>query len=243
MVIITALLKYSIDFLNNEIYHHSMNKRLLETKENQEEIFNKISSLLSGLSSPVRIRLLHFLSQSPLSVEVLSEKIGQTVANTSMHLRKMHAANIVEVSVVGQRRLYRLHPATFDFWEKMQDYFQLIYPGMDLKTNQTYGDLNFDDTKLLLTLIKSHQALIIDVRPSDEARSFDFKAEFYQQIPGPELLKKTLPKNKKLFIFCRGRFCALSADTVYQLRTKGFDAFRLPYSWLELQKILKGVKV
>ncbi len=65
-----------------------MNKKFELIKNRQDEIFLGISNLLSGISSPVRLKLLHFLSQAPLTVEVLSNKIDQSVANTSMHLRK-----------------------------------------------------------------------------------------------------------------------------------------------------------
>jgi DNA-binding transcriptional ArsR family regulator len=66
-----------------------MKKKLNELKTKQDHLFNDASSILSSLSAPVRIKLIHFLSQAPLTVEVLSGKLGQSVANTSMHLRKM----------------------------------------------------------------------------------------------------------------------------------------------------------
>ncbi len=221
-----------------------MNAKLLQTKENQNEIFEGLSSLLLGLASPVRIKLIHFLSQSPLSVEVLADKIGQSVANTSMHLRKMYGAGLVKVSVVGQRRLYTLETAVLHFWEKAQDLLQELHPELNLKTDETYGDIDWELSGELVKRLKENSALIIDVRPDDEAKDSPFShLSFYQQIPASELSKENFNKTKTLFIFCRGRFCALSADSVFQLRKKGYKAFRLPYSWFELKNILKGAKI
>ncbi len=221
-----------------------MNTKLLQTKEHQDDVFEGISSLITGLASPVRIKLIHFLSQSPLSVEVLSDKIGQSVANTSMHLRKMYAANLVEVSVVGQRRLYNLQPAVFKFWENAQDLLQALHPELNLQTNKTYGEIDWEQQNEFLKLLKDESAILVDVRPEDESKNSPFShLSFYQQISASDLLKTQFPKSKILFIFCRGRFCALSADSVFQLRKKGFKAYRLPYSWFELQNILKGAKI
>lgn len=221
-----------------------MSSKLLQTKENQNEIFEGLSHLLLGLASPVRIKLLHFLSQSPLSVEVLADKIGQSVANTSMHLRKMYGAGLVSVSVIGQRRLYKLEAPVLIFWEKAQDLLQALHPELNLKTDETYGDLDWDQKSEFIRHLKEDSALILDVRPEDEAKESPLiDLPFYKQIPASELSQASLPKSKTLFIFCRGRFCALSADSVFQLRKKGFKAFRLPYSWFELQNILKGAKL
>lgn len=219
-----------------------MNTRLLKTKENQNHIFDEMSSLLNSLASPVRLKLIHFLSQADLSVEVLAKKIDQSVANTSMHLRKMYNAKIVDVSIVGQRRLYRLHPSALAFWEKSQDFFQLIHPDQNLKTDEIYGELNWDNKAELVRLIKTNKAMIVDVRPLDELNEDGVQFSFIKHISSTDLLKSKWPQSKIIFIFCRGRFCALSADSVFQLRQKGYNAFRLPYSWFELQNLFKGIK-
>jgi DNA-binding transcriptional ArsR family regulator len=62
-----------------------MDNKLKVLKQRQEDIFS-LASLLGAMAAPVRIRLIHFLSQAPLTVEVMEIKVDQSVANTSIWL-------------------------------------------------------------------------------------------------------------------------------------------------------------
>ena len=87
-----------------------MDNKLKVLKQRQEDIFVSLASLLGAMAAPVRIRLIHFLSQAPLTVEVMASKVDQSVANTSMHIRKMLNEGLVTVESLGQKRLYTLAP-------------------------------------------------------------------------------------------------------------------------------------
>lgn len=216
-----------------------MDKKLQAVKVRQEEIFKKISDILGGLSAPVRIKLIHFLSQAPLTVEVLAQKIDQSIANTSMHLRKMLAENLVSVEVVGQKRLYSLHPSLREFWEQIQTFSQFIHPNLDLNLNQYYEELSWDeDKRTTIDLAKNGDILILDVRPIDEAVEKLDDVNFLH-IPSSEIKEKLnlLPKRKPVVVICRGRFCALSAHVVSELRKNGIKAYRFEESLFELKKI------
>jgi len=217
-----------------------MNKKFELIKNRQDEIFLGISNLLSGISSPVRLKLLHFLSQAPLTVEVLSNKIDQSVANTSMHLRKMLGENIVKVEVQGQRRVYSLHPAVLSFWESCQNLAQEIHPNLILKTEDIYGDINWSqDLKTTLKMAKSNEILLLDVRPIEEVIS-PIENVNYLHIPSSDLMNNLslLPKRKPVLVFCRGRLCALSAQVVHQLREEGFKAYRMDESCFAIKSKL-----
>jgi len=217
-----------------------MTRKVYPSKDQQELIFREIADILGAVSSPVRVKLIHFLSQGPLSVEVLAKKIDQTVANTSMHLRKMLASNVVEVTVQAQKRLYSLHPAMFDFWELCQNLVQEINPQLEMSESQTHGDLGWNEPlKITIKMARNNEVALIDVRPEDEV------IEALDQInvinlPMEKISKSLnkLPKRKPILIFCRGRFCALSSQAVIELRKKGFKAYRLNESWYALKNAL-----
>lgn len=215
-----------------------MNKKLEKLKDQQEVVFGQMAEILNGVSSPVRIKLIHFLSQGPLTVEVLAIKIGQSVANTSMHLRKMLASHIVSVSVHSQKRLYTLHPAAFEFWEACQNFTQKVDTNLRINSSEVYDDIEWEeDINYTLKMVKKNEAILVDVRPSDEV--VDTLDELnVLNIPSNELAKNLskLPKKKPLLIFCRGRFCALSAHAVNELRALGYNAYRLNQSWYALKK-------
>lgn len=219
-----------------------MNNKLKLLKERQEDIFGSLASLLGAMASPVRIRLIHFLSQAPLTVEVMASKVDESIANTSMHLRKMLKEGLVKVENLGQKRLYSLSPAVFDFWEYFQDFAQKLDASFKLDTREIYGEMNWgislDETK---KLIRSGEVILLDVRPLDEVIISD-DSDLVLHIPQTELktnLKK-LSKKKNILVFCRGRLCALSAFTVNYLRENGYKAYRLDASWKVIKEVIKG---
>ena len=216
-----------------------MDHKLKVLKERQEDIFVSLATLLGAMASPVRIRLIHFLSQAPLTVEVMAGKVDESIANTSMHVRKMLNEGLVTVETLGQKRLYSLSPAVIGFWEHFQDFAQKLDPSLLLEVNDVYGDINWNyslaETRKML---RSEDILLVDVRPKDEVLSTEDTEEVLH-IPQSELkdgLKK-LSKKKKVLVFCRGRMCALSAFSVNYLRENGYKAYRLDASW----NVIKGI--
>lgn len=216
-----------------------MDRRLLKLKERQNETFSAMAEILDGVGAPVRIRLIHFLSQGPLTVETLSKKIEQSIANTSMHLRKMLALNIVSVSVQGKMRLYSLHPAAFLFWEACQDFVQAIDPSLKLETDDVYEDINWSESlKETVKMAKNKEIVLLDARPGDEVSESLDKLNVIH-VPSSEIKKNISKLNKKkpVLVFCRGRFCALSAFVVNELRENGIRAYRLNESWYSLKNL------
>lgn len=219
-----------------------MDNKIKILKDRQEDIFTSFASILGAMASPVRIRLIHFLSQAPLSVDVMASKVDESIANTSMHLRKMLNEGLVSVEALGQRRLYSLSPAVLDFWEHFQDFAEKLDPSLVLETGDLYGDINWkisiDETK---ELIDSGDVVLLDVRPKDEVITED-ETSFVLHIPQSDLktsLKK-IPKKKRVLVFCRGRLCALSAFSVNYLRENGYKAYRLDASWNVIKGVVRG---
>lgn len=214
-----------------------MNKKVVKLKERQNEVFTSIADIMGGIASPVRIRLIHYLSQGPLTVDILATKIDQSVANTSMHLRKMLAAKVVSVSVQGKHRLYALHPAAFNFWEASQDFIQAISPDLQLEVEE---EINWtENLKATVKMAKNNELILLDARPGEEV-SEPLTELNVMNIPSSEVAKhiSKLPKKKPVLVFCRGRLCALSAMVVNELREHGIKAYRLNESWYSLKKMI-----
>lgn len=216
-----------------------MSHQLQVLKQRQSDIFEVMARILGSMAAPVRLRLIHFLSQSPLTVEVLALKTDQSIANTSMHLRKMLNEGLVSVESVGQKRLYTLEVCVLEFWETCQDFIQKLDPTLKMNTIDMYGDINWnEDWDETRKLIKKNEVIFLDVRPSDEVLEENQNYSQVVHIPQSDLKKSLskLPKKKKILVFCRGRMCGLSAYSVNYLRESGFKAFRLEDSWTRLKK-------
>jgi rhodanese-related sulfurtransferase/DNA-binding MarR family transcriptional regulator len=213
-------------------------KQFQELKEKQHEIFVELSGLLLSLSSPVRLKIIHLLTQSPQSVETIAEKLNQTTANTSMHLRKMYQEGVVKVTTNKQQRIYSLaHPALLKFWENLQDFAQEQNPTLKLRSEDIYGeDFSWDKTPAeTRKLIKENKVILLDVRPDDEVSDEETDAIHLSHSALKNRSIK-LPKSKDILVFCRGRFCALAVDAVSMLRGKGYKAYRLEESWYQIEK-------
>jgi DNA-binding transcriptional ArsR family regulator len=222
-----------------------MDSNLSEIKARQDQVFEEIAKIMTSLAAPVRLKLIHFLAQAPLTVEVLAQKINQPVANTSMHLRKMLMLQIVRVTSEGQKRIYSLHPSVLNFWDACKKFADQVNP---LLSNHLNGedeslewDKNLEDT---LKLVKHKEIFLIDVRPEDEIdEDFSILSHANGIIHSSE--KKILSsieklgKTKPIVIFCRGKFCGLSIHLVNKLRKKGYKSYRLNESWHAINHLMK----
>jgi DNA-binding transcriptional ArsR family regulator len=221
-----------------------MSKTFDKAKSRQDELFIEIASLLSGLASPVRLKIIHFLSQAPHSVEQLSLKLGQTVANTSMHLKKMQRENILKTETSGQKRIYSLsHNELKSFWEQIQDYALAQDPSKIIDSNNIYNENLVWEKSLKDTIkeIKSQKIILLDVRPIDEVDELDPNyLKYVIHIPFDNLkkMKDDLPKNKDILIICRGRLCVMSNESTFQLRKMGYSAFKGNFSWFQISQAL-----
>lgn len=221
-----------------------MSKTIEKARERQDYLFKEMSSLLEALASPVRLKIIHFLSQAPHSVEQLSLKLGQSVANTSMHLKKMQRENILNTESIGQKRIYSLAQVEMkEFWEQIQNFASIHNASNVISSKEIYNEeLKWPkDLEETIKMIKARKLTLIDVRPDDEINEVDPTYKKYVlHIPFDNLkkLKETVPTSRPILIICRGRLCVLAHESTYQLRKLGFDAFKFDLSWYQLSKKL-----
>lgn len=221
-----------------------MSKTIEKAKERQDYLFTEMASLLDALASPVRLKIIHFLTQAPHSVEQLSLKLRQSTANTSMHLKKMQREGILKTETLGQKRIYSLtHEEMKEFWEQIQNFTLIHTPANIITSRDIYLDeLEWQkDIEETIKLIKARKLTLLDVRPDDEIDEKDANYKKYVvHIPIENLKrsKEELPKSRPILVICRGRLCVLSNESTYQLRKLGFDAYKFGLSWFQLSKKL-----
>lgn len=215
-----------------------MKNKLQDYKDVQANIFGAISEVLGGISAPVKLKLIHFLSQGPMTVDSLATKIDQSIANTSMHLRKMLAVNLVSCSAQGKFRVYSLNSAVLPFWESLQDLIEVVDPTLKVQFDELETQYSWqEELGKTIKAVQKKELILLDARPSEEVGEQIENLDILN-IPGLELEKNLnkIPKKKKVLVFCRGRFCALSAHVVNELREKGYEAYRLNESWYSIKK-------
>jgi DNA-binding transcriptional ArsR family regulator len=72
-----------------------------------------MSSTLSALAEPKRLRIIEQLRRSPRSVGEIARELGLRQPQASKHLRVLSEAGLVEVHQAAQRRIYVLRPQPF----------------------------------------------------------------------------------------------------------------------------------
>ena len=72
----------------------------------KDELFDAFAEVAKALASGRRAELIDVLAQGERSVEDLAREIGQSVANTSHHLRSLAQAGLVRTRRDGTRIYY-----------------------------------------------------------------------------------------------------------------------------------------
>lgn len=197
----------------------------------KKRLFENFARVAKALASANRLELLEALAQGERSVDGLAQATGMSVANTSNHLRIMREGGLVQSRKEGTQVIYSLTD------EKVP----LLLAGIRYVAERHLAEVerivreNFNSRdKLtpvrrdeLLGMVRSGEAMVIDVRPSAEYEAGHIEGAV--NIPLESLTERLsrLPKEQEIVAYCRGPYCMMSFDAVEQLREHGYRARRL----------------
>jgi DNA-binding transcriptional ArsR family regulator len=191
----------------------------------------ELSSLLKLLGSPVRLKLVQFISYCPRSVEDCAEKIGESIQNTSLHLKALTEGRILNFEKIKNFRFYYLEDKrVLPIIAQAQD----VYDQSLLSREKAISSIS---SELALEIRKGDTALV-DLRTPEE-RSFlpvPFSIPFaLKPVDAPAFIKNL--SQQKIIFFCRGPLCERLASvieystktkkTVFGLRSTALDVERL----------------
>jgi rhodanese-related sulfurtransferase len=203
-------------------------------REVKNALYEEFARIGKAASSPRRLELLDLLSQGEKSVETLAEQADLTVKNTSAQLKVLRSARLVETRKSAQRVFYRLaNQEVFRFWMSLQTLGEAQYAELRDISERYYSDpdgLVPIDRETLVSRARQGDVVVIDVRPEDEYLAGHLPGA--RSIPIAELTKRleSLPKEKEIVAYCRGRYCVYAIDAVAVLRDNGFRALRFEES-------------
>ena len=200
-------------------------------KAAKNKLFDGFGAVAKALGSGRRVELLDVLAQGPRSVEELATEIGQSVANTSHHLRTMARAGLLESDREGTRIVYRLASTKVtDLWRALRDVASEQVADIDRLARGYLGDrdgLQPVSRNELARRLRRKDVVVLDVRPTPEYAAGH--VEGARSVPIGELSRRLreLPKKKEVVAYCRGPYCVFADDAVRALRRKGYRAVRL----------------
>ncbi|WP_428088135.1 ArsR/SmtB family transcription factor [Candidatus Thioglobus sp.] len=197
-----------------------------------KQLLNEQLSLIAhSLSSPQRLEILEYLSQTERSVDNLSQLVNLSVANTSRHLQVLKQASLVTVRREGKKRFYKLTGNDVTSLISSLRNTAEIHLAEVERLMQSY--LNKEDgleaisAQELLERSKNNEVTILDIRPEEEFNAGHLPNAINMPLWQIVQRAKSLDPNKEIVAYCRGPYCLFAYDAVNILRDNGFNARRL----------------
>src|SRR5579859_3813078 len=197
----------------------------------KDALYDGLAEVAKALASGRRSEIVDLLGQGERSVEEISDEIGQTVANTSHHLRAMARAGLVTTRRDGTRIFYRLaSERVVELWAALRDVASEHVAGLKRLAGAYLGDrdgVDVVDRAELAARLKRHQVLVLDVRPAAEYAAGHIAGA--RSVPVTELRRqlRALPPGADVVAYCRGPYCVYADEAVRELTRHGFRARRL----------------
>lgn len=197
----------------------------------KKQVFTHLARIAKAMASPNRLELLEALAQGERSVEKLAEATGMSVANTSHHLQVLRAGGLVRARREGVQVVYGLSddeiPRMLSCLRQVGERHLAEIERIVRQHFASEEGLRPVDHRELMSLLRSGEALLLDVRPPEEYEAGHIPGAV--NIPLAALSKRLaeLPRGKEIVAYCRGPYCMLAVEAVKRLRRAGYRARRL----------------
>jgi rhodanese-related sulfurtransferase len=200
-------------------------------REFKDRLFEQFARIGKVLASPKRLEILDLLAQGERTVEEIARETAMPVANASQHLQVLKGARMVESKRDGLYAYYRLvGEEVFEVWRAVRGLGESRLAEIDwvvetyLKDRDTLEAVGAID---LMELLSDGSVVVLDVRPEEEYRAGHIPDALSVPVDALEAALQTLPKDREIVAYCRGRYCVFSDEAVRLLEARGFRARRL----------------
>ena len=149
-------------------------------------------------------------------MDQLAEASGQSTANASQHLQALHAGGMVIRKPEGTSVRYAIAGEdTLRLWFALQDTSTVRLAEVERAAREYLGeDVETNGRRELLEHLKRGDAVLVDVRPSEEYAAGHIDGP--RSIPLDELERRLAgpPADGEVLVYCRGPFCAVAHEAV-----------------------------
>ncbi|MEP6623829.1 MAG: metalloregulator ArsR/SmtB family transcription factor [Acidimicrobiia bacterium] len=203
----------------------------MSNRRNKDALFEAFAGVAKALASGRRAELVDVLAQGERPVDDLAVEIGQSVANTSHHLRTLAQAGLVQTRRDGTRIFYSLaSELVAELWAALRDVAADHVAGIDRFADAYLGpteDIETMTREELVRRLEQRDIIVLDVRPASEYAAGHVSGA--RSVPPDELVARlqTLPEDVDIVAYCRGPFCVYANDAVRELQRRGARARRL----------------
>jgi rhodanese-related sulfurtransferase len=197
----------------------------------KDALYEALAGVAKAMGSGRRAEIVDLLAQGERSVDEIAGEIGQSVANTSHHLRVLAGARLVHGRREGTRILYSLaSDRVAQLWGAVRE----VAAGQVAEIGQLAAAYLGDRDGLeavsrdeLAARLEVGDVTVIDVRPEREYAAGHVAGA--RSVPLEELDRwlAAAPPERDVVAYCRGPYCVFADDAVRVLRSQGLAARRL----------------
>ncbi len=197
----------------------------------KKKLFENFARVAKALASANRLELLEALAQGERSVDGLAQASGMSVANTSHHLQILREGGLAQSRKEGTQVIYSLTDEKilslladirYVAERHLAEVERIVRENFESRDNLT--PVRRDQ---LLGLVKSGEAMVIDVRPPAEYDAGHIPGAVNIPLESLPQRLSELPRDQEIVAYCRGPYCMLAFEAVEQLRRHGHRARRL----------------
>lgn len=204
------------------------------SRDFKDSVYKHLAKLGKALASGPRLEILDLLSQGPRTVEAIAAEVGQSVANTSHHLRTLARARLVESARNGVYVTYRIaDDEVATLFATMRALAERQLRALRETTAQFLAERGAGqgiDAHTLRQRLDAGEVTVVDVRPASEFEAGHLPGAI--NIPSHELEARLgeLPAGAEVVAYCRGPFCVMAVDAVAVMRRRGMRALHFDRS-------------
>jgi len=209
-------------------------------RQAKDSLFDAFGDVAKALGNGRRAELVDVVAQGERHVDELAGEIGQSVANTSFHLRALATAGLVTTRRDGTRIYYRLASARVgELWAALRDVASAHHEQLEALAAAYLGDrglLEQIGRNELVERMTAGDVVVVDVRPPAEFAAGHITGA--RSIPIDQLAAdiKDLPPGTEIVAYCRGPYCVFADEAVRLLRRRGRQARRLEDGFPEWER-------
>jgi DNA-binding transcriptional ArsR family regulator len=221
-------------------------KRLLEIvgpvsrRDAKDDLFAAFASVAKALGNGRRAEIVDVLAQGERSVDQIAREIGQSVANTSQHLRALADAGLVRSRRSGARIIYRAaSERVIELWTAVRDVASEHVAAFEVLADAYLGDRSQVERIGMAELaarLAEGTVVLLDVRPREEYRAGHVPEALCMPIDVLPVAWDELPRDLDVVAYCRGPYCVYADDAVRLLRERGLAARRLDVGFPEWRR-------
>jgi rhodanese-related sulfurtransferase len=197
----------------------------------KDALYEALAGVAKAIGSGRRAEIVDVLTQGERSVEEIAAEIGQSVANTSHHLRTLAAARLVQTRRDGTRICYSLaSDRVAQLWTAVRDVAAEHVAEIEQLAVAYLGDragLEPITREELAARLAVGDVIVIDVRPEREYAAGHVLGA--RSVPKNQLDRwlEGAPRDCEVIAYCRGPYCVFADDAVREARAHGLSARRL----------------